>query len=150
MSSSLMPEALMATVILLMVASFSVCAALAVVSLVRTPKSMLAMVGLTVILPVPVTLIVGTTAVVSALTGCLAPRAGEKAMMAATAKIAIDCSATNANLFFMVYLLCYAIRMCACSFAKSRFMFTARTVGVSGKFPGPVMLETQEFVPFAC
>jgi hypothetical protein len=71
-------------------------------------------------------------------------------MMAATATIAIDCSATKANLFFMAYLLCYAIRMCACSFGKSRFMFTARTVGVSGKFPGPVMLGTQEFVPFAC
>src|SRR5664280_3686742 len=89
MSSSLMPEALMASVILLMVASFSVCAALAVALLVRTPKSMLAMVGLTVILPVPVTLIVGTTVVVSALTGCLAPRAGEKAMMAATATICL-------------------------------------------------------------
>jgi len=35
-------------------------------------------------------------------------------------------------------------------FGKPRFMFTARTVGVSRKFPGPVMLETQEFVPFAC
>ncbi|RIE07773.1 hypothetical protein SMC5_08955 [Candidatus Cryosericum odellii] len=121
-----------------MVASFSVCAALAVASLVRTPKSMRAMVGLTVILPVPVTLTVGTVAVVSALTGCLAPRVGEKAMMAAIAMMAMDCSATDANLFFMAYLLCYAIRMCACSFGKSRFMFTARTVGVPGKFPGSV------------
>src|SRR5664280_1298239 len=91
------------------------------------------------------TLTVGTVAVVSALTGCLAPRVGEKAMMAAIAMMAMDCSATDANLFFMVYLLCYAIRMCACSFGKSRFMFTARTVGVPGKFPGSVTLETQEF-----
>src|SRR5664279_3917896 len=127
MSSSLMPAALTAAVILLMMASFSVCAALAVVALVRTPKSMRAMVGLTVILPVPVTLTVGTVAVVSALTGCLTPRVGEKAMMAAIAMMAMDCSATDANLFFMAYLLCYAIRMCACSFGKSRFMFTART-----------------------
>src|SRR5659263_346578 len=138
MSSSLMPEALTAAVILLMVASFLVCAALAVAALVRTPKSMRAMVGLTVILPVPVTLTVGTVVVVSAMTGCLAPRAGEKAMMAAIAMMAMDCSATDANLFFMAYLLCYAIRMCACSFGKSRFMFTARTVGVPGKFPGSV------------
>jgi plastocyanin len=103
------------------------------------------MVGLTVILPVPVTLTVGTVVVVSAMTGCLAPRAGEKAMMAAMAMMAMDCSATNANLFFMAYLLCYAIRMCACSFGKSRFMFTARTVGMPGKFPGSVTLETQKF-----
>src|SRR5450830_274277 len=31
------------------------------------------------------------------------------------------------------------------SSGKSRFMFTARTVGVPGKFPGSVMLETQKF-----
>src|SRR5450756_2552865 len=119
MSSSLMSAALTAAVILLMVASFSVCAALAVALLVRTPKSMRAMVGLTVTLPVPVTLTVGTVVVVSALTGCLAPRAGEKAMMAAMAMMAMDCSATNANLF-IVYLLCYAIRMCACLRLASR------------------------------
>src|SRR5450830_357145 len=120
MSSSLMSAALTAAVILLMVASFSVCAALAVALLVRTPKSMRAMVGLTVTLPVPVTLTVGTVVVVSAMTGCLAPRAGEKAMMAAMAMMAMDCSATNANLFFMVYLLYYAIRMCVCFRLASR------------------------------
>src|SRR5450830_1259762 len=125
MSSSLMPAALTAAVILLMVASFSVCAALAVALLVRTPKSMRAMVGLTVTLPVPVTLTVGTVVVVSALTGCLAPKTGEKAMTAAMATMAMatmamDCSVTNAKLFFMVYLLYYAIRMCVCFRLASR------------------------------
>src|SRR5450756_2685264 len=120
MSSSLMPAAFRAAVILLMMASFSVCAALDVPLLVKTPKLMRATVGLTVILPVPVTLTVGTVVVVSAMTGCLAPKTGEKAMTAAMATMAMDCSVTNAKLFFMVYLLYYAIRMCVCFRLASR------------------------------
>src|SRR5664280_3699520 len=105
MSSALMPAALRAAVILAMMTSFDDWATFATSLWVKTPKLMRAIVGLTVTFPVPVTLTVGTTVdVSSALTSCLAPRAGEKAMTAAMAMIAIDCKAMNATLFFMEYL----------------------------------------------
>src|SRR5450830_219630 len=44
------------------------------------------------------------------------------------------------------YTSCTTLSECASAFVwQVAFQFTARTVGVPGKFPGSVMLETQKF-----